>query len=153
MSDCSLPFLPAATASAAETRALGQRLAATLAPGAVVALHGDLGAGKTQLVKGVAAGLGVDPAAVSSPTFTLIHEYAGSVPVYHMDGYRTKRPEEFLALGVEEYLYGDGVCLIEWPERLGDLLPLDTLHLELVHKGGDTRRIQQWDADKGPSKR
>ncbi|NBB99934.1 MAG: tRNA (adenosine(37)-N6)-threonylcarbamoyltransferase complex ATPase subunit type 1 TsaE [Bacteroidetes bacterium] len=147
MSACSLPFLPAATTSAAETRALGQRLAAALAPGAVVALHGALGAGKTQLVKGVAAGLGVDPAAVSSPTFTLIHEYAGAAPVYHMDGYRTKRPEEFLALGVEEYLYGDGVCLIEWPERLGDLLPSDTLHLELTHQGGDTRHIRQRGAD------
>ncbi|NBB87077.1 MAG: tRNA (adenosine(37)-N6)-threonylcarbamoyltransferase complex ATPase subunit type 1 TsaE [Bacteroidetes bacterium] len=147
MSACSLPFVPATTASEAETRALGHRLAATLAPGAVVALHGDLGTGKTQLAKGVAAGLGVDPAAVSSPTFTLIHEYAGSVPVYHMDGYRTTRPEEFLALGIEEYLYGDGVCLIEWPERLGNLLPPDTLHLELTHKGGNARRIRQRGAD------
>ena len=149
MSKSPLPSLPVTTASEAETRALGQRLAATLAPGAVVALHGDLGAGKTQLAKGLAAGLGVDPAAVSSPTFTLIHEYAGTVPVYHMDGYRTRRPEEFLALGVEEYLYGDGVCLIEWPERLGDLLPPDTLHLELTHKGGDIRHLRLRDADGG----
>lgn len=150
MSPPSLPMLPATTTSEAETRALGERLAASLAPGAVVALHGDLGAGKTQLAKGVAAGLGVDPATVSSPTFTLIHEYAGALPVYHMDGYRTKRPEEFLALGVEDYLYGDGVCLIEWPQRLGNLLPPDTVHLELTHAGGDTRHIRLRGANGGP---
>jgi len=140
-------FLPATTASAEETRALGEQLARTLSAGAVIALHGELGAGKTQLAKGLAAGLGVDPDRVSSPTFTLVHEYEGTVPVYHMDGYRTKRPEEFLALGIEEYLYGDGVCVIEWPERLGDLLPPDTLHLELSHGGHDTRHIRMKQAD------
>lgn len=151
MSAPSQPLLPATTHTEAETQELGMRLAATLEPGAVVALHGDLGAGKTQLAKGIAAGLGVDSVVVSSPTFALIHEYAGVLPVYHMDGYRTRRPEEFRALGIEEYLYGDGVCLIEWPERLGNLLPPDTLHLELTHKGGDVRLIRRRDAACGKS--
>ena len=134
-------ILPVVTSSENETRAVGRRLAEELDAGAVLALHGELGAGKTQLTKGIASGLGVDETAVSSPTFTLIHEYKGCLPVYHIDGYRTRSPREFEALGIDEYFRGDGVCIIEWPERLGPLLPSSTIHLSLQHRGGDERQI------------
>ncbi len=135
-------LLPAETPSAAATMALGRRLAAHLGPGDVVALYGDLGAGKTHLVKGICAALGVAEAAVTSPTFTLVNEYAGrDFPVYHLDAYRVRRIEEFFELGYEEYVYGEGLCLVEWPEKLEGLLPPHTLRLRLEHLGGDRRRI------------
>ncbi len=135
-------LLPAETPSAAATMALGRRLAAHLGPGDVVALYGDLGAGKTHLVKGICAALGVPEAAVTSPTFTLVNEYAGrDFPVYHLDAYRVRRIEEFFELGYEEYVYGEGLCLVEWPEKLEGLLPPHTLRLRLEHLGGHLRRI------------
>ena len=134
--------LPAETASAAETMALGERLAAQLQAGDVVALYGDLGAGKTHLVKGIARGLEVDEAAVSSPTFTIVQEYDGALPIYHIDAYRIQHPSEFFELGYEDYLYGSGLCLIEWPTRVEALLPDDTLRLRLTHRGGDQRLIE-----------
>lgn len=133
------------SASAAETEAFGRRLAADLQPGDVVALHGDLGAGKTHLVRGVAAGLGVPPAEVSSPTFTLVHEYMGAVPVVHIDAYRIEHPEEMRRLGFDEYLDGEAVVLVEWPERIAPVLPAYTRHLYLEHAGGDTR-VLRWEA-------
>jgi|SRR5690554_7431422 tRNA threonylcarbamoyladenosine biosynthesis protein TsaE len=139
-------ILPAETSSAAETEAVGARLAEYLEPQAIVALYGDLGAGKTHLVRGICTGLGVPPEAVSSPTFTIVNEYEGRLPVYHFDAYRVKGPEEFFELGYEEYFYGDGICLIEWPERVEALLPDDTIRLRLVHLGEDRRRIERVDA-------
>ena len=136
-------LLPAETASAAETLALGERLAAHLAPGDVLALYGDLGAGKTHLVKGVARGLGGDPGAVSSPTFTLVNEVATVPPLYHLDLYRIERPYELEGIGVDELLHGDGVCVVEWPERAEGLLPPHTLRLRLAHLDGDRRRIER----------
>lgn len=134
--------LPLETTSEAETRAFGEQLAKQLEPGDVVALHGDLGAGKTQLVKGACAALGIDPAAVSSPTFTIINEYhGGRLPVYHVDAYRVEDPAEFFEFGYEDYFFGTGVCFIEWPERVADLIPADALRLRLTHLGGDRRRI------------
>lgn len=136
--------LPVTTASPGETGALGARLAATLEPGDVVALYGDLGAGKTHLVKGIAGALGVPAALVNSPTFTLVNEYdADAFPLYHFDAYRIERAEEFFEIGYETYFYGEGVCLVEWPAHVESLLPEHTLRLRLVHLGGDRRRIEQ----------
>ena len=135
-------LLPAETASPAETLALGARLAAHLGPGDVVALYGDLGAGKTHLVKGLAAGLGLDADEVASPTFVLVHEYATTPPLYHFDAYRTERPDEFTRLGFEEYAEGDGICVVEWPERIAPLLPPRTLRLHLTVLEGDRRMIR-----------
>src|SRR5919206_909490 len=105
------------------TRALGRRLGGLLFPGAVVALVGPLGAGKTHLVRAVAEGLGADGRLVSSPTFVLIQEYRGRLPVYHFDAYRLRGEEEFLDLGALDYFEGDGVCLIEWADRVAGCLP------------------------------
>lgn len=142
MPDPFADLLPAETASPAETVALGRRLAERLGPGDVLALYGDLGAGKTHLVKGLCAGLGIAPETVSSPTFTIVNEYDGTLPVYHIDAYRIERTEEFFELGYETYVFGDGVCLIEWPERVEALVPEHALRLRLAHGGGDARRIE-----------
>lgn len=140
-------LLPAETGSADATLALGRRLAAHLGAGYVVALYGDLGAGKTHLVKGLCAAYGVPEAAVTSPTFTLVNEYqSDAFPIYHLDAYRIERLEECYELGYEEYVYGDGLCLIEWPEKIEPLLPAHTLRLRLTHLGGDRRRIEQIEA-------
>jgi len=108
--------------SADQTRRLGARLAEWLAPGDVLLLRGHLGAGKTVFAQGVAAGLGIDEP-VTSPTFTLIHEHHGRVPLYHVDLYRIGGDVEAGDLGLEDYLYGDGVTLIEWAERAAGLVP------------------------------
>jgi tRNA threonylcarbamoyladenosine biosynthesis protein TsaE len=126
----------------AGTEAFGRRLGAALFPGAVVALNGQLGAGKTHLVRAVCEGLGVaNPAAVCSPTFTLVHEYPGPVPVYHFDAYRLSGPAEFRELGADEYLAGDGVCLIEWAERVAAALPADHLRIDIQPVGESGRRF------------
>lgn len=143
-------LLPAETHGPAETLALGRRLACGLGPGCVVALHGELGAGKTHLVKGFCGALGVEEDAVTSPTFTLVHEYAGrDLPIYHLDAYRATSEAEWHELGVEEYLYGGGLCLIEWPERLSTLLPEDALHLAMRHGGGNRRVIELIEPENG----
>src|SRR5260370_25015402 len=111
-------------ASLAETEAFGRRLGESLFPGAVIALIGPLGAGKTHLTRAVAEGLGVrNPAAVNSPTFVLIQEYPARLPIYHFDAYRLSGPREFAQLGVEEYFHGDGVGLVRWGDRLSPTLP------------------------------
>lgn len=145
MADLSLldTNLPAETTTPDETVALGRRLASALAAGDVVALLGELGSGKTHLVMGIAAGLEGDPSAVTSPTFTIAHEYDTEPPVYHLDLYRLSGPEEVRAAGVAEYFDGDGICLVEWPERAGVLLPPDSVVLRLTHEGGDRRRIER----------
>ncbi|HEY0370099.1 MAG TPA: tRNA (adenosine(37)-N6)-threonylcarbamoyltransferase complex ATPase subunit type 1 TsaE [Chthoniobacterales bacterium] len=109
--------------SANETSAAGGRCAAGAQRGDVFALSGDLGAGKTQFVKGFVRAMGSD-AEVTSPTFTLIHEYTGGrLPVYHFDFYRVESADAVVRLGFDEYVYGDGVCLIEWADRFRELLP------------------------------
>lgn len=100
----------------AETQRLGALLGALLAPGDVVLLHGDLGAGKTALTQGIAAGLGV-PGTVNSPTFTILKEYFGRLPLFHFDLYRIESPDEVTTLGFEDYFDSDGVSVIEWAER------------------------------------
>ncbi|HPY11342.1 MAG TPA: tRNA (adenosine(37)-N6)-threonylcarbamoyltransferase complex ATPase subunit type 1 TsaE [Sphaerochaeta sp.] len=110
--------------SALETTAYGERIAAHLKGGEVIALIGDLGAGKTTLAKGIARGLGVEDEVVS-PSFTLIQQYEGRLALTHIDLYRLDGSEEFEMIGGEEFLYTDGVTLIEWAEKIGDLLPKD----------------------------
>ena len=113
------------------SQALGESWARELTGGEIFALHGVLGAGKTQLVKGLARGLGFE-GDVTSPTFTIIHEYLGGrMPLYHIDLYRIRSEKEAVDLGLEEYLPGDGVTVIEWPDRIPTLLPPQTRHWEL----------------------
>ena len=124
------------------TTRFGHALGAALFPGAVVALDGELGAGKTHLVRGLCAGLGVrNLAAVNSPTFVLIQEYAGRLPVFHFDAYRLTSPREFAELGVEEYFEAGGVCCVEWASRVVEFLPADRLTIRLAHAGGDSRLL------------
>lgn len=123
--------------------ALGEALAGSLKPGAVVALYGDLGSGKTVLTKGIAAALGIAKDDVSSPTFTIVNEYvAGSIPLFHFDAYRIESPEELFDLGYEDYFFGEGICVVEWADRIESLLPEHTIRLQLVHAGDGTRRIR-----------
>ena len=116
--------------SVADTDRLGRAFASAIHPGAVIALVGPLGAGKTRLARGIAEALGADPAAIASPTFVLIHEYEARLPIYHIDAYRLRTAEEFDALGADEYLSGGGVCLIEWADRVADRLPPWTWWIE-----------------------
>jgi len=126
----------------AGTEAFGRRLAAHLFGGAVIALMGPLGAGKTHLVRAVAEGLGlVNSRVVSSPTFVLIQEYSGRLPIYHFDAYRLKHSGEFLELGVHEYFEGKGVCLVEWADRVEDVMPQEHLRIALEIIGETARRI------------
>jgi tRNA threonylcarbamoyladenosine biosynthesis protein TsaE len=135
-------LFPVTTESVEETQALGVRLAETLGARAVVALYGDLGAGKTHLVKGIAAGLGLDPTAVRSPTFTILQMHDdGDRPLYHVDAYRVQTPAECRELGFEKYVHGPGLTCIEWADRVESLLPPHTLHLTLEHVAQHKRRI------------
>lgn len=142
------PTLPVTTDSAEETRALGADLVPRLPPRAVVALYGELGVGKTQLVKGIAQELGIPPATVRSPTFTILHTYdTGSRPLYHFDAYRVQDPDEFVELGFEDYVYGTTsdepgpITCIEWAEHVEAVLPSSTIRLTLRHEGPTRRRI------------
>ncbi len=110
------------------TWALAAEMADTLSPGNVIALHGDLGAGKTCFIQGLAAALGIDEP-ITSPTYTLIGEYQGRMPLHHIDLYRLSGPAEALALGLEEYFEANGVTAIEWAERAEGLLPPDLIHV------------------------
>jgi tRNA threonylcarbamoyladenosine biosynthesis protein TsaE len=112
----------------------------TLAPGTVIALNGELGTGKTVFTRGVAKALNVDEK-VTSPTFTLINEYSGDIPVYHMDFYRLNNEKEILDLGVEDYFYGDGICLVEWAEKLGEAFPAEAVSIEIKHVDNNRRTI------------
>ena len=116
----------------AATEVLGRRLGAAMFPGAVVALVGPLGAGKTQLVRAIAEGMHIhDSRMVASPTFGLIHEYPARLPIYHFDVYRLKSIAEFVDLGVHEYFEGNGVCLIEWADKVVPCLPEERLWIEM----------------------
>lgn len=124
------------------TIALGHRLGARLFPGAVLGLIGTLGAGKTHLVRALAEGLGIrNSRVVNSPTFVLIQEYQARLPIYHFDTYRLRSSDEFADLGVSEYLAGDGVCLIEWADKVVPVLPADRLDVYLEITGPSSRRV------------
>ncbi|HEX4589971.1 MAG TPA: tRNA (adenosine(37)-N6)-threonylcarbamoyltransferase complex ATPase subunit type 1 TsaE [Gemmataceae bacterium] len=132
---------PHSSLSLGDTAIVGQRLAALLFPGAVVALIGPLGAGKTHFVRAVVEGLGGDGRQVSSPTFALIHEYNARLPVYHFDTYRLPNEAALSDLGVGEYFDGDGVCLVEWADRVEGVLPTELLRLTIEVTGETTRRF------------
>lgn len=131
------------THSPEETIAKGRKLSASLNPGDIVCLEGGLGAGKTHFVKGMADGLGIDPDSVQSPTYTLIHEYEGEggLALYHFDCYRMKSPQEALEIGAEEYFYGEGICVIEWPERISALIPAGALWISITAPDKKTRKF------------
>lgn len=126
--------------SVGDTLELGRRLGKACKPGTVISLRGSLGAGKTVIAKGVAQALGIAEAIVS-PTFTLVQEYEGSMPMYHMDLYRISGAEEFEMIGGEEMLYSDGVALVEWSEKIESMLPDDTVFIELEILPDQTRTI------------
>ena len=127
------------TGSPEETKAAGRELAQQLGPGDVVALNGDLGSGKTTFVQGMAEGLGYN-SPVSSPTFALIHEYGHPPVMYHMDCYRETSLERWRQLGLEEYLYGEAISVIEWAEHIAALLPASALRLTFSHGRRDNER-------------
>ncbi len=125
-----------------DTDALGAILADAAEPGLVVGLVGPLGAGKTRLVRATATALGADPSSVSSPTFVLIQEYLGRLPVYHFDTYRLRDVRAFADLGAEEYFSGDGVCFVEWADRVASELPRDLLRIEVSVLAPNARRFR-----------
>lgn len=136
-----------------QTRAFGRQLAAVLPERAVVLLIGDLGAGKTTLAKGIVEGRGAARAQdVSSPTFTLIHEYGNPVSVYHADLYRLDTPEQARRLGLED-IYDAGLVLIEWGERFSDLFPENRIEIRIRPRGEDVREIEVSGLDPGNSRR
>jgi tRNA threonylcarbamoyladenosine biosynthesis protein TsaE len=125
------------------TDRLGRRLAEVLVPGMVVALIGPLGAGKTRFVRAVTEGLGVaDPHVVTSPTFIVIQEYQGRIPIYHFDAYRLRTAGEFFELGAHEYFQGDGVSIVEWADRVAACLPADHLRITIDPTGENSRRFR-----------
>ena len=135
------PFL---SRSDAETLELGRKFGELMQSGDVVALIGDLGAGKTHFVKGMAMSLGISPDEVSSPTFTIAQEYRGEkggTPLFHLDLYRLSSEKELLDAGVEEYVNGDGVCVIEWPQKAESLLPPSTHIVKIIHGNGNERHF------------
>lgn len=107
-----------------------------ISPGSIIGLNGELGSGKTRFVKGFVKAFGIEPERVTSPTFSIINEYHGSVPVYHFDCYRLENEREALEIGAEEYFYGGGVSIIEWPRHILSLLPAEVkwVHIETINK-------------------
>lgn len=126
--------------SEANTIDLGKEFASKLSVGDVVCLEGDLGTGKTHFIKGIAEGLGIDASKVSSPTFNIVNEYTGEIPLYHFDCYRIEREEEMQEIGFDDYLFGDGVSVIEWPSKISGLIPENAIKINMEH-AGKTKRI------------
>jgi len=133
----------------ADTDRLGRALARVAGPGTVIGLTGPLGAGKTRLARAVAEAFGVDPGAVSSPTFVLVHEYDGRLPVYHFDAYRLGGPAPFEALGAADYWDAGGICLVEWAELVAPVLPPDAWRVSIGPLGPTERRVLI-DCNRGP---
>jgi tRNA threonylcarbamoyladenosine biosynthesis protein TsaE len=134
----SLKFI---TKNPQETIQKAAELTKDLRAGDIVLLEGDLGAGKTTFVKGLAKGLKADSKNVVSPTFVLMNIYKGKLPIYHFDLYRLEKPEELASLNIDEYLQSDGIAVIEWPKRLGDQIPQNTYWIEFKHKDENTREV------------
>jgi tRNA threonylcarbamoyladenosine biosynthesis protein TsaE len=131
------------TSTTSETIRMGKRLGRLLQPGDVVALVGDLGTGKTQFIKGLAEGVGVGKATyVSSPSFTLINEYPGRIPFYHIDLFRLESEKEVDGLGLEEYVRGNGITAIEWANKICSLLPEELILVKIHYTGEHSRTIE-----------
>ena len=124
-----------------ETEFEGEKLGQTLMSGSIVALYGELGAGKTAFIRGIASGLNID-ANVSSPTFTIVNEYPGNVPLFHFDMYRLDNENELFDIGWDDYIDRGGVCAVEWSEKVPGAFPPDTVVVKLENLGGNTRRIE-----------
>jgi tRNA threonylcarbamoyladenosine biosynthesis protein TsaE len=131
------------TNRASETIRIGKNIGSRLLPGDVVALVGELGAGKTQFIKGLAAGVGIgNPTYISSPSFTLINEYPGRITFYHIDLFRLGMEKEAEGLGLEEYLQGRGITAIEWADKIPSFLPKELLLIHIAHTGKNTRSLE-----------
>ena len=129
------------THSPAETRALGARLARLLLPGDVLILEGDLGAGKSEFTRGIARGLGIE-GPVASPSFTILNVYdEGRIPLYHFDWYRLSGEDELYDMGLDEYLGGDGIAVVEWPSRCPEAVPEDHLLIRIIPVDETSREI------------
>ena len=124
-----------------ETKCLGKKIGKLLKAGNVVALIGNLGAGKTVIASGLCGGLGVKEDYITSPTYTIINQYDGKIPVYHIDLYRLKNSSELYNLGWDEYIYGCGTCIIEWADRAADMLPEEYLTVNIEVTGKNKRKI------------
>lgn len=137
------------THSADETIELGRKIGALLKKGDVIAMQGTLAAGKTTITKGIADALGVKDT-ITSPTFCLISEYSGKMPLYHMDVYRLDGAEDFANLGTEDMLYGDGVCIVEWSEKVMSELPKKTIKMIITPQDDGSRIItlENWNNGK-----
>ena len=127
-----------------ETQKIATDFAKTLKEGDVLCMYGDLGVGKTAFVQGLAKGLGIDEP-ITSPTFTIVNEYSGTLPLYHFDVYRIADSDEMYEIGYEEYVYGDGVSVIEWPQLIDNILPEKRYDIEIAKdydKGENYRTIE-----------
>ena len=134
------------SSSPEETIGIGRSIAGILKKGSILALRGSLGAGKTCLVKGIASFFGIDEE-ITSPTYTIVSEYEGtmngkSLPFYHIDAYRLKGEDDFTAMGGEEYLYGGGITVVEWSDRINEILPADAVTVDLEISGPNSRIIR-----------
>ena len=129
------------TSSAEETIELGKKIGKLLKKGDIIAMQGTLAAGKTTITKGIAQALGITET-ITSPTFCLISEYEGTMPLYHMDVYRLDGTEDFINLGTDDMLYGDGVSIIEWSEKIMDELPSSTIILKITPQEDGSRLIE-----------
>lgn len=131
------------TQSADETYDFGKCLAGKLKTGDIICFYGDLGAGKTTMIKGIAKGLKIKSDYVHSPTFTLLNIYEhGKIPFFHFDLYRIESIEEIFGIGYEEFLYGRGVSVIEWAEKFGKLLPGERIEIHVKHRGQEKREVK-----------
>jgi tRNA threonylcarbamoyladenosine biosynthesis protein TsaE len=131
------------TRSASETARIGKTIGNRLLPGDVVALAGELGAGKTQFIKGLAAGVGIcNSTYISSPSFTLIHEYPGEIPFYHIDLFRLGKEKEAEELGLDDYFQGTGITAIEWADKIPSLLPKQILFVFIAYVDKNTRSLE-----------
>jgi tRNA threonylcarbamoyladenosine biosynthesis protein TsaE len=137
-----MPMRTLVTRSADATSRAGESIAATLEAGDVVLLTGNLGLGKTVFARGVAVGLGVPPEEVHSPSFALVHQYRGRLPVYHIDLYRIEKDSDLDELGLEEILGGEGIALVEWAERLGPYRVGRCVEVTLLDRGGSAREVR-----------
>jgi len=124
-----------------ETVREGEKLGQALKPGAIIALHGDLGVGKTAFTRGIASGLGIKMS-VSSPTFTIVNEYPGEIPLFHFDMYRLESENELFDIGWDDYHDRGGVCVVEWSEKVPGAFTSDAIVVKLENLGDDSRRLE-----------